>query len=111
MPSYASAVERNSLGATAQLVRSGKCVLNSVRSTNTTGAVAFVQIFDAAAAGDITVGSTIPRWVIEAEASGISAGDGLPEDGLLFENGIVAASTTTNLGNTGATQHVRFGIS
>ena len=102
-------VNANSLTGTATLIVGHRCVLTAVRALNTTAAAAYTQLFDAALAADVTLGTTLPDWAVRSDASDPSLGDGLPESGLVFVNGIVAASTTTLLGSTGAIQHVRFG--
>lgn len=109
---FGQAVEANSLGATTVLIKGGRCVLTAIRAANTTVADAYIQIFDAAATTSVTLGTTVARWWVLTDfgAGDISVGDGLPTQGLVFENGIVAASTTTATGSTGATQHARFVI-
>lgn len=111
-PSGGSLVSSNSLAGTATLIQTGALILTAVHAINTTGADAYVQIFDAAAAADVTLGTTVPAWVVMSDfgIGLVSASDGLPTNGLSFRNGIVAASTTTPTGNTGATQHARFVI-
>jgi len=111
MQYYSTRVNLNSLGSTATLAKKGRCVVTAVRAINTTAATAYTQIFDAAAITDVTVGTTVPTWVVRSAANDPSDGDGLPTYGIVFELGVVAASTTTALGSTGATQHVRIGIS
>lgn len=72
-------------------------MVHSVLLTNLDAAVEYLQLFDAAAAADVTVGSTTPTAVISAAAS-------LPMNvthlGLKFRKGIVVAATTTATGNT-----------
>ena len=103
-------ISSNSMGATAVLIQGTPCTLAAVRAINATAADAYVQLFDAALAADVTVGTTVPSWAIQSDANDPSIGDGLPTNGIVFRNGIVAASTTTSTGNTGATQHVKFVI-
>ena len=103
-------ISSNSMGAIAVLIQGTACTLVAVRAINTTAADAYVQLFDAALAADVTVGTTVPSWAIQSDANDPSIGDGLPTNGIVFRNGIVAASTTTSTGNTGATQHVKFVI-
>lgn len=102
--------ESNSVGSTATLVVGHACTVVAVRAINTTAAAAYVQLFDAASASDVTVGTTVPRWVVASAANSTSDGDGLANGGILFDNGVVIASCTTVTGNTGATQHVRVVI-
>ena len=105
-------VKSNSLGATATLIQKGPVCVTAVKAINTTGADAYIQLFDAAAAADVTVGTTVPDWVVLSDfgAGLTSLGDGLPTDGLLFKLGVVAASCTTPTGNSAATQHLRVVI-
>lgn len=110
MANVSAPVELNSLADTVTRVGIAGSTLMACRAFNTTGASAYVQIFDVAAASDVTLGTTVPRWVVKSQASDVSDGDGLPTDGLKFELGIFAASTTTPTGLTGATQHARFAI-
>ena len=100
----------NSVGATAVLVQKGVVQVTGMFAVNTTAAAAFVQYFDAAAAADVTVGTTIADWVLRSPASSVSDGDGLPTHGLVFLLGVVIASTTTPTGNSAATQHVRTAL-
>jgi hypothetical protein len=102
--------EINSLTGTLTRVAGPNSTLTACRAMNTTAAVAYVQIFNAAAAADITLGTTIPTWVVTSAASVPSADDGLPSDGIEFPLGMWAASTTLHSGSTGAAQHVRFAI-
>lgn len=106
----ASLVTSNSLGSTPVLVVRGRCTLVAIRAINTTVAAAYVQLFDAGGASSVVAGTTVPDWVIRSDPSDPSLGDGLPEDGLVFTNGVVAVSTTTVTGSTGATQHLRLGV-
>jgi hypothetical protein len=103
-------LSNDSIGNTATLVQKGAMQVTGMLAMNTTAAAAFVQYFDAAAATDVTVGTTTPFWVIRSPASSISDGDGLPTHGLVFTKGVVIASTTTPTGNSGATQHVRTAL-
>lgn len=111
-PSGGSLNRSDSLGATAVLIHGGAIILTAAQAINTTSADAYLQLFDAAAAADVTVGTTIPDWVVMSDfgAGLVSASDGLPTDGLSFRLGLVAASTTTPINNAGATQHARFVI-
>ena len=111
-PSGGSLNRANSLGASAVLVHTGAIILTAAHAINTTGADAYLQLFDAAAAADVTVGTTIPDWVVMSDfgVGLVSQSDGLPTNGLSFRLGLVAASTTTPTGSSGATQHARFVI-
>lgn len=110
MASWASIIAVDSLGGAPTLVQGGRCILAAVRAINTTAAAAYVQLFDAASTAGVTLGTTVPTWVVRSDPNDPSIGDGLPTHGVVFTRGIVAASTTTATGATGATQHVRFAI-
>ena len=102
-----SRVESDSLGGTAVLVVGKGCELGWVNAINTTGAAAFIQLFNAAAAADVTLGTTVPDLVVPSAASSAGFQTNIETE---FPLGIVAASTTTVAGNTGATQHLKIGI-
>jgi hypothetical protein len=106
----ASVFELNSLADTVTRGGLANCTLMACRAINTTGAAAYIQLFNAAAASDVTLGTTVPTWVVKSQASDVSDGDGLPTDGLLFPLGLFAASTTTPTGLTAAAQHVKIAI-
>jgi len=94
--------------ATAELVQAGETLLGSFSLHNTTAADAFLQLFDAASAGAVTVGTTVADYVIPVGASGIENEPlSVP---LYFKNGLVIASTTATDGSSGAAMDVSFGI-
>lgn len=107
---FSDVVSSNTVGATAVLLVGHKCAVTAIRAQNLTAADAYLQLFDAAAAADVVVGTTVARWWVQSDANDPSVGDGLPNGGLMFQNGVVVASTTTATNNTGANQHVRLGI-
>lgn len=98
---------KDSVTGTALLVKSGKIEVDVVHAINTVAAASYLQCFDAAAAADVTVGTTLPRVVLKSAASDPAD---LLLDGCVFQLGLVVASTTTALGSTGAAQHLRFGV-
>lgn len=106
---FSQILSSNSLAGTATLLRSGRVALSWVHAINTAVAASYLQLYDAAAAADVTVGTTVPTYVLKSTASDPSEG-ALPHNGLVFALGVVAASTTTATGSTGATQHVRLGV-
>ena len=110
MSGWSDRVQANTVGATPVLMVTGRVVLTAVRSQNLTAADAYVQIFDAAAAADVTIGTTVAAWWELSDPNDPSQGDGLPDGGLVFKLGIVVASTTSATGSSGANQHVRLGI-
>ena len=104
-------MELNSLTSTAVLAYKGRCQVTAVRQfIGGLAADAYVQLFDAAAVSEVTVGTTVPKWVVMTDfgAGEVSGGDGLPTHGVIFERGVVAASTTTSTGNGTVTTHVRI---
>jgi hypothetical protein len=103
-------IESNSLAGTAILLVGHEVTVVAVRAINTTAALAHIQLFDKATAAEVTPGTTVPTWVVTSQASAASDGDGLPNGGLQFKNGLVAISTTTTTGATGATQHLKVGV-
>lgn len=109
----AGVIEITDANGTAQLAYKGKCQVVAVRGFQSAlAADAYIQLFDAAAISEVTVGTTKPKWVVMTDfgAGEVSAGDGLPTHGLIFDRGVVVASTTQAANNTGATQQVRIAI-
>lgn len=89
----------DAVAATKVVVKAAAGKLYALRLVNTTGATAYLQIFDALTA-NVTVGTTVPNWVIRLGANeSLSLPWVLPVD---FANGLVIAGTTTAGGNTGA---------
>lgn len=96
------------IAGTATLVQAGETLLGSYSLHNTTGADAFLQCFDAASAGAVTVGTTAADYIIPVGANGIENDTfGKP---MYFKNGLVIASTTATDGSTGAAMDVNLGI-
>lgn len=94
-------------------VKSGRCILAAARIFESgVAGDAYLQIFDSNAAGDITLGTTVPDWVVMLDqgVGDVSGGDGLPTHGLVFVNGIVIASTTTPTGSTTRETNARLVI-
>lgn len=86
------------------LVRAGNTLLTGYSILNATAAVAYVQLFDAAALADVTLGTTTPTYVIGNAASDVIARSfAYP---LYFALGLCIFSTTTATGLTGAAQNV-----
>lgn len=94
------------------LVQAGTLIITAVRAAEVTGlGAAFVQLFDAASVSDVTLGTTPATWWVHTTGGGeISVGDGLPQEGVTFQKGLVIASTTTHNGSTTRAQHVRVTI-
>lgn len=74
----------------------------SLAFLNTNASVSYIQVFDAATVGAVTLGTTPPKAVFGIPASGSITHD-LGTLGLNFLNGIVAAATTTATGLTTVT--------
>lgn len=89
--------------ATATLVRTGYLHLHSIEVENPNTSQVYIQLFDAAAATDVTLGTTTPT-----QTYAIPAGDGTEngvrtkhfESPLRFGSGLVFAVTTTRNGST-----------
>lgn len=94
------------LTATAVLVQTGPCALEALWAVNEAAAESFIQFFDAAQVGDVTVGTTANRFALPLPASG---GGVVPLPSKInFQKGLVAASTTTASGNSTATVDALF---
>ena len=87
-----------SLTSTAALVSNVPCRLEGVFAYNGSNATAFIQLFDAAAAASVTVGTTAPVAVVGAAT--VTFMNAPFTGGLRFVNGIVAAFTTTATGSS-----------
>lgn len=93
VPYFSAAV-----GATAVLVASGQTLLYGWQIKNPQVTIGYLQIFDAAAAADVTVGTTVRKLALGLAASGIESD--MPAKPVAFGLGIVIACTTTATGNT-----------
>lgn len=92
----------NGLAGTVTAVKSSAAGQVSVLYCyNGSGALAYLQVFDAATAGSVTLGSTAPSssWAVPNTQA---AGFAVSLVGVQFTNGIQVASTTTATGATGA---------
>lgn len=77
---------------------------------NNDTAAGFVQFFNAAAIGDVTLGTTVPDFVVGIAAASWAQGQmSLP---LMFTKGIVIgfATTATGAGATSSTAEVNLGL-
>ena len=95
------------VNATAELLVGKAATLENMEASNIDATDVFIQLFDAVQVSDVTVGTTVPDYVL-----GVPAGDATKRGfrdaywnpGLDFQKGIVIAATTTVGGNTaGAT--------
>jgi len=90
------------------LVIANRCVVDSAKYINTDSAapnsgLRYCQVFDAATTAEVTLGTTLPTFVMVAAtntADDLTIGWLGGVDGLVFDRGIVVASTTTTTGNT-----------
>lgn len=89
----------DAVNATKVAVKSGRGLLHMLRLINTTGATAYLQVFDKLSA-DVTVGTTTPDWFVRL-GSNESLQLPIPVPAQ-FLNGMVIAGTTTATGNTNA---------
>jgi hypothetical protein len=90
------------------LIQAGQTIVTAYNIHNTTAADAFLQMFNAAAIADVTMGTTVPNYVIAVEANGVQHGN-FP-GGLGFTLGLVVAGTTATGNATGAAIDVSFAI-
>lgn len=93
-----------SVGATATLVKSSAGQLYGMVIGNSNTTVVYVQVFDVNSAGNVTLGTTSPKLSFF-----VPVGGGLCRDfssGVVFNNGIVFACTTTRTGSTAPTNTV-----
>lgn len=91
----------------------GPLIITAIRAwQGGIAADAYIQLFDSSTTGGITLGTTQPAWTTHLNQSlgDITNGDGLPNRGLVFNNGLVVASTTTPDGATTSTTQVRVTI-
>lgn len=107
-------VGNDALTSTAILLKTGPCSLCGYHIFNTTTAEAYVQFYNAAAAADVTVGTTVHDFVLGIPAeTAAGLGSGACRSlfrPLQFTKGIVVASTTAAAGATGAITVVEFDV-
>lgn len=80
-------------------VKAGPGTFYGLQIVNMQGAAAFIQVFDAASAGAVVLGTTLPdlEFIIGANTASYSF---LPPQGVAFSQGIVVAATTAEAGGT-----------
>ena len=101
------------LVATPVLVKAGAGTLGDLDLTNSSGATAYLQVFDAATAGAVALGTTAPKlvyWIPPGSPFG-GLNKPLGPVGILFSSGIVLAATTTPTGNTAPSPGVAANVS
>ena len=88
------------LTATPVAVKGSAGSLFGVDFTNTGISAAYVQIFNAATAGAVTLGTTVPKLVFWVPAGGAWEEKFCAGGEIAFSAGIVVAATTTPTGST-----------
>jgi hypothetical protein len=90
----------SALSTTVTAVKSSAAgQLGMLHCSNGGASTAFVQVFDVATAGAVTLGTTVPDLSFEIPP-GISSGYSLPLVGMQFSAGIQVAATTTATGSS-----------
>jgi hypothetical protein len=92
----------NGLTNSVVSVKTSAGELGGYHCLNQSGAVAYVQVFDAASSGGVTLGSTAPTLSFGLPAAASLPGGGNLEwsNGIHFASGIQVAATTTATGST-----------
>lgn len=95
--------------ATAVLVKGSPVIqLISINASNPNTSAVYVQVFDAATAGAVTLGTTAPTFWYAIPAGGVLDKD--PVAPYVFASGIVVAVTTTPTGNTAPSSAVPISL-
>lgn len=95
---------------TVTLARTGYVTFKSILASNSNTVQVFIQLFNAAATGDVNLGTTAPDYVFKIPA-GVTDDDGAFEnffDGLVFGKGLVYAVTTTASGSGAPSSSIVF---
>lgn len=98
--SYVPNAQTSLLATVASVKSNAAGLLGMVQCYNPNASAAFVQIFDAATAGSVTLGTTPPTLSIGIPATTSSGPIMMSPIGIEFRNGIQVAATTTATGNT-----------
>ena len=93
-----------SLNATPSLVFSGRGNLYGFLVEDNSGEDIFVQVFDAASAGDVTVGTTVPVFTFRVKADQVLGKDVNDSPYKFFKDGCVVAVTKTRTGAVGPSE-------
>jgi Ca2+/Na+ antiporter len=88
------------------LLHTGPTNITSISAHNTTGSDAFIQMFNAAALADVTLGTTVPDYVVPLSANLTTSFDA----SLHFGLGCCVFSTTAIGGSTAAVVDAWFGV-
>ena len=97
-PTAVTPVLVDALSATVKgVLASATGKLMSYYIYNPNSSAAYVQIFDVATTGGVTVGTTVPKWSVAIPATSAANLGGL---NMAFSNGIQVAATTTAKGSS-----------
>lgn len=88
------------MNASATAVKTSAAILYGLFLYNNSGAIAYVQVFDALAGG-VTLGTTVPDMEFEL-AIGAQLQIPFPDEGVAFTTALTAYSTTAPQGSTGS---------
>ena len=99
LPNSATIYANAAVTATPVQATTGVAILVGYNLSNTNTATVYVQFFDAATIGAVTLGTTPPKFWLAIPAGG-GVTDGLQTFGPGFGLGCVIAVTTTPTGNT-----------
>lgn len=97
-----------SIGATKTLVKASPGQIYGYYFTNPNDAISYVQLFNAAATADVTLGTTAPKLSFGLPAQG--GANQQFNEGIEFPLGIVVAVTTARAGLTGPVATVDLNI-
>ena len=87
------------LHGVSTLIGGGSVSLKSISLSNPSNAVAYFQFFDAATAGAVTLGTTVPTfWIAVPTVNAVNLEFG--PVGYVFKSGMVVAVTTTPTGGS-----------
>jgi hypothetical protein len=95
------------LGATVQVIKATSGVLYLVQIVNNQSVACFVQIFDAASGGAVTLGTTNPDMEFQVAGNQTNNYTAMGDSGTTFTSGIVIASTTLEKGSVGSAAGVQ----
>lgn len=105
MPTPRGATHLRNLNDTGQNVTAGKAHVKKIIATNSSAAIAYLQFFDAAAA-NVVLGTTVPRWIVPIAATGGYADVEWFDMGDQYDTRASVFSTTTPEGLTGSASGV-----
>ena len=100
---------KSNLTATAVLAKAGSVTIGSYNISNPNSSPVFIQVFNAATAGAVTLGTTPPTFVLTVPAAN-GVLDGNLAGSYNLPLGMVVAATTTATGNTAPTSAVPITI-